>query len=283
MTTPAYTLAGPVVRPVPANPGAEILRGLTFGEYREIDACNGSTLKAFAESPADALWRKHHPIDLPQFRFGNASHTRTLEPHKFDLQYACRPAGLDLRTKQGKAWKDSVGDRHILSAEDTVAIERMTDAVNSNNAAAGLLADTDREITILWTEPSTGVRCKARLDIALLEPTGHIADYKTCADHRPDAIRKTLINFDYALSAAFYVDAAYVATGLELPFYIIACRKTPPHPVEVYRLTNEVLEYGRRRYRQLLEVYADCLESGDWPSSSNEINELDLPAWAKTR
>jgi hypothetical protein len=47
-------------------------------------------------------------------------------------------------------------------------------------------------------------------------------------------------------------------------------------------LPDDVIDRARRKYRRLLNVYAECLASGKWPGYTvdGEILLLQMPAWA---
>jgi hypothetical protein len=62
-------------------------------------------------------------------------------------------------------------------------------------------------------------------------------------------------------------------------FLLIAVEKDPPYGVAVYQLDEELVEAGRRAYMADLALYASCVERGEWPAYSSEVEVLDAPAW----
>jgi hypothetical protein len=63
----------------------------------------------------------------------------------------------------------------------------------------------------------------------------------------------------------------------------IAVEKEPPYLVHVNQLTERAIAWGDRQVSAALEIYRDCTASGVWPGyPTDEITDIDLPAWIKT-
>ena len=59
--------------------------------------------------------------------------------------------------------------------------------------------------------------------------------------------------------------------------------KEPPYLVHVNQLTGRAVAYGDRKVSEALEVYRDCTAAGIWPGyPTDEITDIDLPAWVRT-
>jgi exodeoxyribonuclease VIII len=104
---------------------------------------------------------------------------------------------------------------------------------------------------------------------------------KTAADAAPHAFGKQCARLDYHLQTAFYADGYEAATGKAPRVVEIVVESTQPHDVVTYIIGADVLEIGRDQYRQLLELRAACVSSGEWPGQGNgrEVY-LQLPRWA---
>ena len=66
-------------------------------------------------------------------------------------------------------------------------------------------------------------------------------------------------------------------------FTIIAVEKTRPYEVGIYRVIDSAVEAGEDEIKRLLELYARCLDSDDWPGYPDEIKDIALPTWAWNR
>ena len=92
------------------------------------------------------------PYQKPEtaFRLGGAFHELLLEPEKFRTE-ACEGLNISL-------------------------LYRMHRTVVGNQYCKSLLDNSEKEKVILWEEPTTGVRCKSKLDV-IRDTT--IVDFKT--------------------------------------------------------------------------------------------------------
>jgi len=234
-------------------------------------------------------------------RFRHAIDNGTLEVRReFDLGHAVHtlvlgagptPVEFPGTGKNPDAWQKDDDKAEVarlrakgyvpLRPSDYAAALAMTAAVQSHPLAAKLLVRGDPEKTLIWRDPATGVMCRAKAD--WLRPDG-IVDLKTCESAAPDALSKAAHNYGYAIQAPFYLRGFAAVLPVEVPFFVhIAVEKTPPYLVHVNQLTERAMTWGDRQVSQALEIYRDCRESGIWPGyPTDEITDIDLPAWIKT-
>lgn len=266
-------------------PSVGVHRGVDEREYHKWGGASNSRLSVlFDKSPAHLKAEIDNPSDpTPAMQVGTAVHAAILEPELFAAKVCCAP-DVNKRTNAGKAELEAfelanVG-RLILSSADFETVLRVRDAVNAHPSARNLLDNSDdRELSIAWDDAETGVRCKARLDIHSRR-VAYAADVKTTSDASPKAFARTIANFGYHRQAAMYADGA-AAVGLDVrDFVFIACEKTPPYAVAVYRLRDSDIELGRMQLRDLLRTFARCMDAGEWPGFDGGISEIALPTWA---
>lgn len=258
-----------------------VYRGMGREEYERIDRCNWSRLKYLRRSPAH--YRAAHTApdeDTDAKRVGRATHVAVLEPERFRASYAVWDGGR----RYGKEWdkfREKNGHLEILTEEQYQTVTAIAEAVLSHEHAAKHLRGGSAEVTILWTDPGTGIECKGRLD--LLQRA--ITDLKTCRDASPEAFARQAWNLSYSAQAAMYVDgfAAASGTGELLPYMMVAVESTAPHVVQPYRVPEHVLEAGRGVYRHLLERLAECRKENRWPGYADGELDLELPRWAQAQ
>jgi len=240
---------------------------------------SSSDFRRLLRSPAH--YRNHQKLDSPALAFGTLVHTFVLEPDVAKARYRAR-AEVDGRTKEGKAIRELeaklAADERVefVSASDYNAATAITDSVYASVGSSGILTSGMAEGTGL-TE-LCGVNVKVRPDY-LREDM--IIDLKTTQDARPEAFLKSVINFGYEVQAALYVDAAQAIDGLKRRFLWIAAEKEAPYAVSVFEASDEMLERGRRLYKQAIETYTRCVTFDDWPGYTTEIQTLNLPKWLK--
>lgn len=258
-------------------PDAEVLYGLSFDEYRAIDAANLSTLKHLLKSAAHY---RHALLDTDEDtdakKLGRCGHTAILEPEAFKARTALWSEG----TRRGKVWdafRAAHATREILKPPEWDQCLALSAAVRANLQASALLSGGRSEVSIVWTDEETGIRCKARVDY--LRPDV-IGDLKTCRDASPAGFGKQAWNLGYHVQAAFYQEAVRVAFGDVRPFKFVAAETSAPYVAQVYATPDEVLEIGREQYRQLLRALKEYRERDQWPGYAETELDLELPRWA---
>jgi exodeoxyribonuclease VIII len=283
---------------------AEIIRGLSFDDYHELEAASNSRLGLIKRSPAHLYAERLDPSpDTPALITGRAFHSLVLEPDTFAGIYdmagqCCGTTGKGTRCtnagnrRRAGEWycgvrghdpePDMQPDRlTVLDPEQAAAVQGMRDAVMSHELAGPLIERaTYRELSALWTDERTGQLCKARWDAPDAD-AGVIADLKSCDDASPSGFRRSLGRWAYHRQNAFYMDgAAAVAPGSFDTFVFIAVEKRPPYGVAMYRLPASAVQAGRDEYEPLLQRYAECVRDNHWPSYPAEVLDLDIPAYA---
>lgn len=263
-----------------------VYEGISFADYLGIDAINKSSLDWMRYSPKhywanvlDPNRIKEEPT--PAMRLGSAIHAAILEPAEFEKRYAKAPDGIDRRTKDGKiaweAFKIANAKKEILDVESFDQCLEIAKAARKNLVTEMLLEEGAPEVTVVWIDEITKLKCKARLDWL----SHCILDIKSTDSARSDDFGRKVVSYGWHIQAAFYVDGFRQATGEEFPFVFGAIEKSSPYAMAFYSASKEVIEIGRRIYRPLIERVAFCKEQDNWPGYPSLISELKLPAWAE--
>jgi len=246
---------------------------LDFATYRSLPAVSRSTLTTLlSNSAAHAKWELDHPKEqTPDMILGTAVHCCVLEPEIFIERFACRD--LDGRTTAGKAQAEDI------KAKGQVALNRAdwNACLGMASATRHLLpANAKTEISLQWDDVG-GVPCKARLDAWA---PGQVWDLKSTQDARPSAFARTIFQMGYGLQGAFYLRGA-AACGLKAgEFRMVVVERDPPHGVYVYRLEDAVLQASDILIDRALETWATCQKTGVYPSYTEAVTDIGLPAWA---
>lgn len=251
--------------------------------YHRHHALSKSGMDNLAQSPMHFKYRRENPEDQTDaLRFGHAFHTLLLEPEQFKARVAIAPE-VDRRTKVGKeTWElfiqESAGKTYIKPTEYEQMLG-MCKAIKAHPAASIVLAGKGQiEPSLFWTDPGTGVECRARPD--WLRDDGLIVDLKTTINAHPDTFKKSMGNYRYHVQDAFYREAYFRVFGKPANgFVFIPVEKEPPHGVCVVMLGDEDVLLGEREAHRLLDVYEECLKTQKYPGYSTQIEEIRLPAW----
>lgn len=246
--------------------------------YKEIKALNWSSLKAMASSPLLYAWRQEHPRpDSPAMALGRAVHCAVLEPAAFGDRYVVRPAGLDGRTKEGKAWAADARERglEVLSADDGATVTACSSAVHDHDAARGLLEGCLYEQGLTWA--LDGIACKGRLDAL---DRGSVVDLKTCRDM--GSFARDFARMSYHGQLAWYLDGARAAGAVDddAQAFVVAVETCEPYDVAAFVMPADVVEMGRALYRSLLDLWVSCRDADYWPGRFPALAQLELPRWA---
>lgn len=264
-----------------------IYPGVPRAEYERIEAINYSTLKLFDKSAAHARESMIHPSQpTDAMDLGTALHTAIYEPARFESEYVQAPK-VDRRTTAGKkTWaefEDSHRGKEYLSADDWDRCKHMADAIYQHDIASALLsAPGKNEVTILWTDSKTGIRCKSMLDrICLWLGWTVVVDLKSTVDASAFGFQKAVAKYLYDEQASFYLHGLHVLGGqtVKRRFLWMAAENVRPWCVAVYEPDADSLEEGGRMWRTHLDTYARCLELQQWPGYPSEVNSLRLPRW----
>ena len=218
-------------------------------------------------------------------QIGSAVHTHILELDQWDAQYVVAPAGIDRRTKVGKAewevFQTAIGTRTVISREDADLVMRIGRSVLGHPAAAYLLGLPGKaETTHMWVDEATGLQCKCRPDW-LLDDGSMIVDLKTTTeDASPKEFQRSIAKWRYHVQASWYLDGIEKATGNRPhSFVFIAVEKKPPYVCAVYVADTQMIEIGRDTARRDLDKLNVCKAADYWPGYSDGIEQINLPPW----
>lgn len=219
--------------------------------------------------------------------FGTAFHTLLLEPQNFDTAYAVKPEGMNLATKEGKAWRADVEaeGKEILSADAFKKMQRMRDEIAAHPMGRKIL---DRkamaEATMIAQDPITGLWLKARPDFLMVDAPALGVNLKTANKPNPRQWQRQASELGYHVSAAFTRKVARLV-GLHdlLPYAFLVVGSKAPHLPFVATLKDTAMSWGDLIVDTALRRFAECLNADKWPGYADEVAEVDLPPWEENR
>ena len=224
-------------------------------DYHDSPGISASGLKTiYLKSMYHYLNQK--PFESKAMAFGSAVHTALLEPDDFDDEYYVMPK-LDRRTKIGQTIYNErlklTKDKKILNKDEGDKINYIIKNFKKNSLAKEY---SQGEIEISHYGKYNGIDVRIRPDV-LNRERDFISDVKTCQDNSPMAFKRDIYKYAYHLQAAFYIDQLGINN-----FKFIAVQNVYPYTVEVYTLSNELLERGRNAWKQAFKDYEIYLETG---------------------
>lgn len=252
---------------------------MTFAEYRALAGVNWSTLKAMRESPkAYKHALTHDRKDTMPMMIGRAVHSLVLEPDTFGLHYAVWNGG-DRRGAKWTEFEATHAGMTIFKPAELDLAYAMSAAVLADPVARDYLAGAVFEGSIAWTDPATGLACKARPDVRnkarLL-----LADLKTCRSIDARRFGNESARLGYPQQLAHYASGCLHGLGWAPQTHaLIAVEKDPPHDVGVFEIPPANREIAAEEVAALLERVRECREANRWPGRFESVQLLQLPAY----
>lgn len=244
-------------------------------DYDDIPAIRWSVLKHMRDSPAAYRYALDcDRTDTDAFRFGRLFHTLTLEPHRFDAEYAVWSEGR----RAGKAWaefKGEAGDRTIITPEQLATADAMAAVVNDHPALHEYRDGAEYEVPLAWIDDATELRCKAKPDW-LHAPSRTLIDLKSTTTTHDRRFGMLAARYGYHCQLAHYSRGMPWVPERVL---LVAVEKTPPHDIAVFDVSEDDLYAGAEEVAELLRRVAYCERADQWPGRYPGVVPLQLPAW----
>jgi hypothetical protein len=297
------TLPDPAETTVPAvSTSNELAPGAYAGYpedlYHKLPYVSSSFLKKFKDCPAAALLEVATTTCMD---VGSALHCITLEGEEpFDKRFVVMfESELNKNSNDYKAKAKEFNDKHsgktILPAVTDKTptwevIKGVTKSIKDHPGASDLLSRPGlSEVTLVWDDPVTGLRCKARLD--KLAEGGIIADLKKT----PDVLKfkNVITSMNYDIQASWYRKGARANELNAERFIFIGMETAPPFMVDTCTISAEWMEDADKETTRLLWLVKECKERNKFPAfhipkSINSLDEItpgrlmtvyDKPAW----
>jgi pimeloyl-ACP methyl ester carboxylesterase len=269
------------------------ISGLPAVEYHAMRALSASGAWLLAEEcAAKFLWRSPwNPLYVPEakseFDIGVAAHLAVLEPERQADKIVLIEAG-DYRTTKAREARDAARATGLvpLLPYQVDIVRAIAGSIRGHPIASEAFRGGEAEVTLIWSDPQTGIPCKARPDY--LPAHGRwIVDLKTAATANPRSWRDQAYRFGYHARAAWYLDGAAAVLG-QMPeeYWFVIVEKEPPYLVSVVSFDQDALSWGRIANRKACERFAVSAAANDWPGyrdpgqNHDRAFRIGLPLWA---
>ena len=206
--------------------------------------------------------------------FGSAVHSAILED---GTDIAVMPE-INLRTKKGKEIKENFINENkgkiIIKKEEEDAINTIKWNFNKHSLAKNLIQRlTETEVSYYGKIDNVDVRVRPDG----IKENDYIIDIKTTADASPRYFKNSIYNFAYHLQACFYCEALGYDPAR---FRFISIENKYPYSVEVFAMSDDMIEYGKDAWRVAFDCWKEYLETNDtggfWWENFNDDGSLIL-------
>lgn len=258
-------------------------------EYHSCEGISRSAISEFKKSPLHYWYNYLNPEkpkkeETKSMRIGSAVHCLVLEPAIFDDEFiVSRKFGRKKKDKEDKAQFEIINAGKILLSEDEYrdAKEIAISIIEHPHTEKFLSGSFSVEKSIFWIDEESEILCKARPDI-WQKDIEVICDIKTTNDASLDSFTYSVRKSNYHIQAAMQIDAIFATTGSKVEtFCILAAPNEKPYKPYIYVLDENVIELGRKEYKNALKLLKKCTETNKWDLEReqplNVLHHLEKP------
>lgn len=256
-------------------------------------------------------WMQSHPQEFKQhFDFGNAFELALLDRANFEKNVAILQTenwiykALDQKPKlkvpkNSKCYKESeerfltenVGKYIIpdVGPQSFEYIAYMLEACHKDAVIQKLIANTEYQLSLFWTDDQTGMNLKTRPDICKRKKNV-IVNLKTITDGSPAEFSRDLAKYDYPLQACIEIRGC-LETGL-MPsvdnYFWLVVEKEPPFNATLYEFDRSDQQYSFDELDFLLNKIQRAREEDKYPGYGDRADNMygiltaQIPLWYKT-
>jgi len=272
-------------------PDPGVYRNVVSDEYHSWEAVSNSRLSLLKRSPLH--YQHGFTAATAQMALGSLVHSGVLEPLSIAKRYVFMPnyanhpdnvtktgarsfnAATDFVKKMQEQFLSLNFDKEIVTEDQYNTMIGMAAALQANTSARDLLRDGEAEVSLVWDDPDTGLRCKCRVDW-MTEKAGVFVDLKTTAD--ASDFERSILKYGYHRQTAFYQRGLLLAAGIEAVPWVIAAETKAPFGCRSAPMDTEALRLGMFEVDELLAKVVECQTSGEWPGYSNP-SSWSVPEW----
>ncbi len=280
----------------PPEPG--IFPNVPFEEYLEWDCVSASRLKLAGRSMA------HYQVGsngepTPSMNLRSLCHAGVLEPLAIAKRYCFMPdyskhegnvtakgeRSYSVSTKfvleMQEQFKKLHFDKEIITEESYNKMIGIAGVLGSCPVMRALTSEGQPEVSIVWDDPGSRLRCRSRCDWLRVEQgRAVLLDLKTTAD--ASEFERAIVRYGYHRQMAFYRRAVEVATGVTPEVRIVAIETAAPYGHKIAPMDPDALDLGALEVDRLLAQVALCNATNEWPSYDHP-DAWKLPEWYTKR
>lgn len=257
--------------------------------YRDWDAVNISALVEFEHSPKRfrEVWDNGSAVGSAA-DVGTLLHAAMLQPSRIDTDII-PPPGRDVDgawkeygrdTKAWEKYESANPGKVICSDAERERLREMLRRLSNHKYARGAIFDPHRktEVSLVWSDPLTGIACKARVDVLLPDT---LVDLKTTMI--PKINGRWLTNyarmFHWFHRAAWYTRGASILFEREMPLWFVLAQSVPDYEIVVANADPAGMAGASRQIDGWMVRLAACRAANEWPGFAPEPFTIDAPKY----
>jgi exodeoxyribonuclease VIII len=206
-------------------------------------------------------------------KLGIAAHMALLEPDRFAVEYAVKPAGMSFAKKDGIAWRAAQGGKAIIAADDEMHLRYMRDRMPAEVAA--IFGLCRKEATVRTEIDGLAVQC--RPDLWNIE-AGAFYDLKTIPSL--EGITRAVWEHMLYVQVPWYARLIERETGRPIKVArLIFVEKEPPYRWRIVELDSDYMELGSQAIDDALAQIHARMRSGCWDDAADLNALVRIPEW----
>ncbi len=194
------------------------------------------------------------------------------------------------KTESEKWYEENKNKYHIndKGKESWETIQQMLESCWQDKAIQGLVANTEYQLSIFWTDDQTGLKLKTRPDICKRKKNV-VVNVKTIEDGSPQSFSRDLAKWDYPLQAVVEINGC-IQSGL-MPsvdnYFWLVCEKEPPYNATIYEFDKQDIRVTYDKLEFVLSQIKKAHDKDFYPGYSNladnefGILKAEIPLWYK--
>lgn len=264
-----------------------VFEHIDINDYHGGPGISKSGLDDIAQSPLH-YYARHLDPKRPESKeragdqlAGELLHCALLEPLEFAKRYAIGP-NIRRGTKAWDSFVAEIGGKTPIKPDQSVEAFAQAANIRAIPEIGRAMSKGRAEVSAYWMDDQTGELCRCRpdWDADVGDNCSILIDAKTYGDASPANFKRQIARMSYHVQAAWYSDGYEKASGRTVLGFVFAAVEVDwPYAAIAIMIDNDAMELGRREYRRLLDVYAQCRFTGAWPGYSKQIEVVSLPSW----
>lgn len=254
--------------------------------HADRDALSCSMMKPLLISPAHflaGLVACEKPSDA--LDFGTLVHLLVLQPELASKELAVFPGIAERKTNAGRTAFDQFEQANMgklvvdepTFAEGRRLAQRVLEARYKGRPLQLFIEESVPEATIYFTEPSTRLRMRTRMDAYHPDIS---FDLKTTRFAEARAFMRDAVDKDDDLQSYMYSLARCLYEGATSPkpFVFVAAENAAPYSVSTYEAGPTFMGNGANKFQACAAAFKACSESEYWPDLSGD-SVLEIEPW----
>lgn len=250
---------------------------------------------------------KIKPIEGMHLDFGNAFELALLDKDNFLKEVSIeqdeawiekalkenpkltKPRGSAIYKAEAEKFYSLNAGKYIIDSDNYSKIEHMLESCLRDAVIKKLIANTEYQLSLFWTDKESGLKLKTRPDICKRKKNS-IVNLKTAVDGSPKAFSRDIASYDYPLQACIEITGCLNTGLMEIVdnYFWLVVEKEMPYNATVYEFAKEDIEWGMDLLRYVINKTKRAIDSDLFPGYSDQadnqfgILQAQIPLWYKS-